>query len=82
MHNALSGPNPLPAECLSAQERLDEVASILASGLRRIQAQEASSLSAENRESSLTFSPSSAVLVVANQPFASEKVDGSTQEET
>ena len=52
MHNALSGPNPLPAECLSAQERLDEVASILASGLRRIQAQEASSLSAENRESS------------------------------
>lgn len=52
MHNALSGPNPLPAECLSAQERLDEVASILASGLRRLQAQEASSLSAENRESS------------------------------
>jgi hypothetical protein len=52
MHNALSGPNPLPAECLSAQERLDEVASILANGLRRIQAQEASSLSAENRESS------------------------------
>ena len=52
MHNAFSGPNPLPAECLSAQERLDEVASILASGLRRIQAQEASSLSAENRESS------------------------------
>jgi len=52
MHNALSGPNPLPAEYLSAQERLDEVASILASGLRRLQAQEASSLSAENRESS------------------------------
>jgi hypothetical protein len=52
MHNAFSGPNPLPAECLSAQERLDEVASILASGMRRIQAQEASSLSAENRESS------------------------------
>ena len=52
MHNAFSGPNPLPAECLSAQERLDEVANILASGLRRIQAQEASSLSAENRESS------------------------------
>ena len=52
MHNALSGPNPLPAECLSGQERLDEVASILASGLRRIQAQEASSLSADNRESS------------------------------
>ena len=52
MRNALSGPNPLPVECLSAQERLDEVASILASGLRRIQAQEANSLSADNRESS------------------------------
>ncbi len=52
MRNALSGPNPLPVECLSAQERLDEVARILATGLRRIQAQEASSLSAENRESS------------------------------
>ena len=52
MRNALSGPNPLPAECLSGPERLDEVARILATGLRRIQAQEASSLSAENRESS------------------------------
>ena len=52
MHDALSGPNPLPAECLSAQERLDEVARILAAGLRRVQAQEASSLSAKNRESS------------------------------
>jgi hypothetical protein len=52
MHDALSGPNPLPAECLSARERLDEVASILAGGLRRIQAQEASSLSAKNGESS------------------------------
>lgn len=52
MHDALSGPNPLPAECLSARERLDEVASILAGGLRRIQAQEASSLSGKNGESS------------------------------
>ena len=52
MRNALSGRNPLPAECLSGSERLDEVARILAAGLRRIQAQEASSLSAENRESS------------------------------
>ena len=52
MRNALSGPNPLPAECLSGPERLDEVARILATGLRRLQAQEASSLSAENRESS------------------------------
>lgn len=52
MRNALSGPNPLPAECLSGPDRLDEVARILAVGLRRLQAQEASSLSAENRESS------------------------------
>lgn len=52
MRNALSGPNPLPVECLSGPERLDEVARILATGLRRLQAQEASSLSAENRESS------------------------------
>ena len=52
MRNALSGPNPLPAECLSGPERLDEVARILAAGLRRIQTQEASSLSAKNGESS------------------------------
>ena len=52
MRNALSGPNPIPAECLSGPARLDEVACILAAGLRRLQAQEASSLSAENRESS------------------------------
>ena len=52
MRNALSGPNPLPAACLSGPERLDEVARILGTGLRRLQAQEASSLSAENRESS------------------------------
>ncbi|MFM7608600.1 MAG: hypothetical protein ACKO9A_06975 [Alphaproteobacteria bacterium] len=52
MRNALSGPNPIPVEFLSGLDRLDEVARILAAGLRRLQAQEASSLSAENRESS------------------------------
>ena len=52
MRNAFSGPNPLPVERLSGPERLDEVARILVTGLRRLQAQEASSLSAENRESS------------------------------
>jgi len=52
MHTALSGPNPIPAERLSADARLDEVARILAIGLRRILSEQSSSLSAESGESS------------------------------
>jgi len=46
MHDALSGPNPVPPDRMSADERLNELASILAGGLRRIQPQQSSALSA------------------------------------
>ena len=36
MHDTLSGPNSVPADRLSADERLGELASILAAGLRRV----------------------------------------------
>jgi hypothetical protein len=52
MHTALSGPNPIPAERLTAEARLDEVARNLAAGLRRILSKQSSSLSAQGGESS------------------------------
>jgi hypothetical protein len=52
MHDTLSGPNPVPADRLSADERLDELASILAAGLRRVLPEQSSSLSAAGEDSS------------------------------
>jgi hypothetical protein len=52
MHTALSGPNPIPADRLTADARLDEVARNLAAGLRRILSEQSSSLSARSGESS------------------------------
>jgi len=52
MHTALSGPNPIPAERLPADARLDEVARILVVGLTRILLEQSSSLSAPGGESS------------------------------
>ena len=52
MHDALSGPNPVPPDRMSADERLNELASILAGGLRRIQPQQSSALSAAGGDSS------------------------------
>jgi len=46
MHDIPSTPNPLLPARLSADERLDELALILAAGLRRILAGQSSSLSA------------------------------------
>lgn len=53
MHDIPSTPNPLLSARLSADERLDELAFILAAGLRRILPEQSSSLSANERESSL-----------------------------
>ena len=52
MQDAQSGPNPLLPARLSADERLDELAQILAAGLRRILPEQSSHLSAAGRESS------------------------------
>jgi hypothetical protein len=49
--------NALDPRRLSAAERLDEIADILAAGLMRLRARKSSPLSRDRRESSLDFSP-------------------------
>jgi hypothetical protein len=49
--------NPLHPGHMTAAERLDEVAEILAAGLMRLRSRKSSPLSHANGESSLDFSP-------------------------
>jgi hypothetical protein len=49
--------NALDPRRLSAAERLDEIAEILAAGLMRLRARKSSPLSRDHGESSLDFSP-------------------------
>jgi hypothetical protein len=49
--------NAISPDQMSAAERLDEIAGILAVGLMRLQARQSSSLSAPNGDSFLDFSP-------------------------
>ena len=49
--------NGIDPGCLSAAERLDEIADILAAGLIRLRARKSSGLSRNHGESSLDFSP-------------------------
>ena len=49
--------NPLHPRRMSAAERLDEIAEILAAGLIRLRARKSSQISADRGESSLDFSP-------------------------
>ena len=46
-------PNPLSADCMSAAERLDEIAEILAAGLMRLKSRQSTPLSPDGGESSL-----------------------------
>ena len=50
-------PNPLHPRHMTAAERLDEIADILAAGLIRLRARKSSPISDDRRESSLDFSP-------------------------
>ena len=50
-------PNPLHTSHMSAAERLDEIADLLAAGLIRLRARKSSALSRDGGESSLDFSP-------------------------
>jgi hypothetical protein len=52
----MHGPNALSPDCMTAPERLDEIAEILAAGLIRLSARKSSGLSAHHGESSLDFS--------------------------
>ena len=49
-------PNPLHPRYVSAAERLDEIADILAAGLIRLRARKSTPLSRDRGESSLDFS--------------------------
>lgn len=48
-------PNPLPADRMAADERLAELGVILAGGLRRVLAEQSTSLSAASQDSSFDF---------------------------
>ena len=50
-------PNPLSPEAMSPAERLDEIARILALGLVRLRLPKSSRPSADQRKSSLDFTP-------------------------
>ena len=52
MRDAFTGLNPIAADHISADERLHEIARILATGLRRLHAEQSSSLSAPDEDSS------------------------------
>jgi hypothetical protein len=49
-------PNPIHPDRMSADERIAEIAEILAAGLMRLRARKSSPLSRDHRESSLDFS--------------------------
>ena len=53
----VSGPNPLYPDKLSARARFEELGRILAAGVVRLNAEDASSLSAEGGDSFVDFSP-------------------------
>jgi len=53
----ISGPNPLCPKRMSADARLEELGRILAAGVIRLNAESASSLSAEGGDSFVDFSP-------------------------
>jgi hypothetical protein len=57
MGSVLTGPNPLHPDRLSADERIAEIAEILAMGLMRLRARKSSHLSRDSGESLLDFSP-------------------------
>ena len=53
----ISGPNPLSPERMSADARLEEIGSILAAAVVRLNAEQSSDLSSENGDSFVDFSP-------------------------
>jgi hypothetical protein len=57
LHATGSGPNPTRPDRMSPQERLSELAELLALGLVRLKTRQSSSLSREDGEGSLDFSP-------------------------
>ena len=65
--SAFCAMNPLSPNRMSAAERLDEIADILAAGLIRLRARKSSRLSRDRGESSLDFSPDQSGHVVVQE---------------
>ncbi len=63
----MSGPNALSPDRMTAAERLDEVAEILAAGAMRLMARKSSRLSAERGDSSVDFTAERSVNGVENK---------------
>ena len=63
----MSGPNALSPDRMTAAERLDEVAEILAAGAMRLMARKSSRLSAERGDSSVDFTAERSVYGVENK---------------
>jgi hypothetical protein len=55
MHDSRSGPNALPADRMTAAERLAEIGRILSAGLIRLRGRKSSSLSAPLGDSFVDF---------------------------
>jgi len=63
----MSGPNALSPDRMTAAERLDEVAEILAAGAMRMMARKSSRLSAERGDSSVDFTAERSVYGMENK---------------
>ena len=63
----MSGPNALSPDRMTAAERLDEVAEILAAGAMRLMARKSSRLSAERGDSSVDFTATQSMYGVENK---------------
>ncbi len=63
----MSGPNALSPDRMTAAERLDEVAEILAAGAMRLLARKSSRLSAERGDCSVDFTAERSVYGVENK---------------
>jgi hypothetical protein len=67
-NRCLAGGNPLPPDLMTAEERLDEVAQILAAGLvRLLQKREYQNDRSRLEKNSLDFSPDRSVHATARQ---------------
>jgi len=57
----LAGANPLPADLMTAEQRLDEIAQILAAGLLRLRRRESKRQPSDLEKNRLDFTPDRSV---------------------
>ena len=67
LDHCLAGGNPLPPDLMTADERLSEVAQILAAGLLRLRRQESEKHVSHLEKNGLDFSPDRSVHATAGE---------------